>query len=90
MSFGDTLQLTCVVSSNADLPIQLTWAFQGTDTAKQKQDGVSIMKMGSKGSVLIIESLQADHSGNYTCRASNNAGTDEYTTTVVVNGMVII
>ena len=86
MSFGDTLQLTCVVSSSADLPLQLTWSFHGTDSAKLKQEGVSIMKLGAKSSVLIIESLQASHTGNYSCRASNAAGTDEYTTAVVVNG----
>lgn len=87
MSFGDTLQLTCVVSSSADLPLHLTWSFHGTDSAKQKQEGVSITKIGTKSSVLIIESLQASHTGNYSCRAQNAAGVDQYTTNVVVNGM---
>ncbi|ODN02698.1 Hemicentin-1 [Orchesella cincta] len=83
-SFGDAVQLTCLVATG-DLPLQLTWSFHGSGDSKQKQEGVSIMKIGTKSSLLIIESLQATHNGQYTCRASNNAGTDEYTATVVVN-----
>lgn len=85
LSFGDAVQLTCLVASG-DLPVQLTWSFHGSED-KKKREGVSIMKLGSKSSVLIIESLQAHHSGNYSCRASNGAGNDEYTTSIVVNGI---
>lgn len=69
--------------------MQLTWSFHGSEKAAGEKQGVSIMKLGSKSSVLIIESLQAHHSGNYSCRATNAAGTDEHTTSIVVNGTTL-
>lgn len=87
-NFGDAVQLTCLVATG-DPPLQLTWSFHGAaDSSKKNQEGVSFMKVGTKSSLLIIESLQAHHSGNYTCSAKNSAGTDEYTTSIVVNGII--
>jgi hypothetical protein len=45
------------------------------------------MKLGTKSSVLMIESVTSAHAGRYVCRASNEAGSDEYETTLVVNGI---
>jgi len=85
LNAGESLQLQCSLASG-DVPIQITWSFHGSDTATTTQEGVSIMKLGSKSSVLMVDSLKSSHSGNYTCRASNSAGTDEYSATLVVNG----
>lgn len=37
--------------------------------------------------VLAIESVTADHAGNYTCIAENWAGKAEYTAPLIVNGV---
>lgn len=46
------------------------------------------MKLGPRSSVLMIDYVKATHAGSYSCSASNLAGTDEYTTVLVVNGTV--
>lgn len=38
--------------------------------------------------MLTIASVSADHSGNYTCTATNHAGSVSYTTPLVINGIV--
>jgi len=83
-------QLQCIVAEGQG-PIQITWSFHGTaDAAKTTQEGVNIMKLGGKSSVLMIDSVSASHAGNYTCRASNDAGIDEFTTSLIVNGGELI
>jgi len=78
-------ELQCIIAFGQP-PVQITWSFHGTDSAKTTQEGVSIMKLGAKSSVLMIEAVKASHAGNYTCSASNDAGTVEFTTSLVVNG----
>lgn len=85
MRSGDTAQVQCIVVGDSP---QITWTFQGHDANKTNREGVSIMKIGQKSSILSIEPVTASHAGNYSCRASNNAGIDEYTATLIVNGIV--
>jgi hypothetical protein len=90
MSEGDTAQLNCIITVG-QLPVQITWTFHGAaDSAKVTQEGVTTMKLGAKSSVLMIDSVKASHAGNYSCKASNEAGNSEHTTSLVVNGRSII
>lgn len=85
---GHNVQLNCIISVGQP-PIQITWSFHqnnGAQNSGKNQEGVNIVKLGPKSSVLMIDSVKAHHAGNYVCRASNDAGTDEYSTTLVVNG----
>lgn len=50
--------------------------------------GIQISKMGSRSSVLTIDSVQGQHAGNYTCYGKNAAGVSNYTTTLIVNGIL--
>lgn len=52
--------------------------------------GIIISKMGSRSSVLTIESVQGSHAGNYTCYGKNAAGISNYFAQLVVNGSVDI
>ena len=83
---GNPVQMQCLVFEG-DTPLQITWAFHGADTSPKSQSGVSTMKLGQKSSVLIIDAVTSEHSGNYTCTARNHAGVANYTTEVVVNGV---
>jgi len=49
-----------------DTPIKISWTFQGYGSSLNTQKGVEISKTSSRSSLLSIESLSAENSGNYT------------------------
>lgn len=83
MNNGDSVQLTCHVSKG-DRPLTITWSFHGEELSSHL--GIETAKWGDRSSILTITSAMAAHSGNYTCTASNQAGTTNYTTSIHVNG----
>lgn len=85
MNAGTSAQIQCFVSEG-DAPVQLSWTFHGNDVATRSQSGVSTMKVGQKSSVLMIEAVTSEHTGNYTCTARNAAGVANYTAELIVNG----
>jgi hypothetical protein len=91
-SFGDTaldagasVQVSCIVSFG-DLPLTISWSFYGVDSSKTTQTDVTTMKFGSRSSLLMIENINYEHNGQYTCTAKNSAGSVNYTTELIVNG----
>ncbi|KAK3923290.1 Titin [Frankliniella fusca] len=81
---GDTAAVQCTVVKG-DAPIKIEWLFNGEPVVPGRR-GTEVTKTGQKISALSVESVQAEHSGEYTCRASNKAGTD--TQTVLLNVQV--
>ena len=47
---------------------------------------LSTTMLGKRTSMLTIASVSYRHSGTYTCRASNPAGSSDYSSDLVVNG----
>lgn len=86
MFAGQATQVTCMVSEG-DIPLDISWLFQGFDLITSR--GLSVMKVGSKASVLIIDPAHSTHSGNYTCIVENPAGIAEYTTQLDIHGIEI-
>lgn len=82
---GDYFSVTCSIISG-DLPLKIFWE-HNAHRLESSSWGVSIAKTGSRSSVLTIESIKAEHAGNYTCLAANNAGATNVTTNLVVNGL---
>lgn len=87
-SFGDheytlgmSAQINCIVIEG-DLPVDLSWTFHGPSS----KAGIETMKIGSRSSVLNIDSVSGDHAGNYTCIARNAAAVRNYTATLSVYG----
>ncbi|XP_052122076.1 cell adhesion molecule Dscam2-like [Frankliniella occidentalis] len=80
---GDSAQLTCHISKG-DRPLRVSWTFQGRQVGPE--DGVEVLAVNEKTSILTITSASAAHSGNYTCRAQNAAGVTEHSAPVHVNG----
>ncbi|KAK6620957.1 hypothetical protein RUM43_011256 [Polyplax serrata] len=80
---GQATQVTCLISEG-DLPLFIDWTFQESEVASL--NGVTSTNLGKRMSVLLIEQAQYEHTGNYTCRASNSAGVSNYTATLYVNG----
>ena len=80
---GAFAQVTCVVS-HGDMPIQITWSLKG----KELNSGPSITTtmLGQRMSMLVISSVDYSHVGEYTCRATNPAGSVTHSTELNVNG----
>lgn len=84
---GDIIQLNCLVSKG-DRPIKISWLL---DEEPLKEDlGVSKTQIGDRTSLLMISPVLGSHAGNYTCMASNAAGSVNHTVTVRVNGIFLV
>lgn len=84
LHLGDYFQLTCAVV-HGDFPYNITWYFN--DEPITYFDGVSILMHGKRSSSLNIESVSAQHSGNYSCKGSNRAGQASITSTLSIRGL---
>ena len=73
----------CVVS-HGDEPITISWSLKGDIVSSSPS--LSTTMLGSRTSVLMLSSVDYIHSGEYTCRASNRAGSVTYSTELTVNG----
>uniref|UniRef100_A0A1A9V521 Ig-like domain-containing protein n=1 Tax=Glossina austeni TaxID=7395 RepID=A0A1A9V521_GLOAU len=82
VNFEETVSVTCIISSG-DQPIDIEWLFN--DYGVSSYSGVTVLKNSKRTSVLTIDSVQARHAGNYTCKARNLAAAVNYTAELVVN-----
>ena len=80
---GEFAQLTCVVKKG-DKPLSITWSLKG-DTVSSDPTLTTTM-LGTQASILVISSVDYQHSGVYTCRAENTAGIAVYSAELKVNG----
>ena len=74
---GEFVQLICIVSKG-DEPLRLTWSLKGLTTTA----------LGTRTSMLTINSVGYRHSGTYTCRAANDAGATTQSAELKVNGTI--
>lgn len=87
MNVGDTGSLTCTILKG-DIPLYINWLHD--DRIVGNAFGISTVLLGKRISTLTIDAIQAEHSGKYTCIASNLAGSDKYTVHLAVNGIDVI
>ena len=80
---GEFVQLTCSVKKG-DEPMTVTWSMKGDIVSSEPE--ITTTMIGSRTSILIINSVGYRHSGEYTCTARNNAGSDFHSTSLLVNG----
>ncbi|XP_045126205.1 Down syndrome cell adhesion molecule-like protein Dscam2 isoform X43 [Portunus trituberculatus] len=78
---GDFVQVSCILQKG-DHPVNFTWVFNGI--VLQSGDGIHMDFIG-KSSILTIDPVRGVHQGNYTCIASNPAGEEQISATLVVN-----
>lgn len=83
MHEGQFAQVGCSVSEG-DLPLEIQWTLNGRGIDYYSEIGVSTI--GKRTSILVIESVTYTHAGNYTCKATNQAGESSYTAQLQVNG----
>ena len=70
--------------TDGDPPVTIKWLHNGHEVPSAL--GVNVVKLGELSTVLSISSVSEKHAGNYTCTATNVAGVDSYSSTLVVNG----
>ena len=80
---GEFAQLTCVVSKG-DMPITITWSLKGQDL--NSGPSITTTMVGTRTSMLIISDVDYTHIGEYTCRATNPAGSVTHAAKLNVNG----
>ena len=75
--------MTCVIT-RGDKPLSITWSLKGDIVSSD--DTMTTSMLGTQASILVITSVDYQHSGVYTCRAQNPAGTSTHSATLKVNG----
>lgn len=80
---GERASLTCSVTKG-DLPLTIAWLKDGRPLDASQR--MSITQVDQFNSILLIESLSPDHSGNYSCVARNLAAEVSRTQQLMVNG----
>lgn len=80
---GQSVQVACLVNEG-DLPIEITWTFNGGHSLEDL--GILTSKVGKKSSLLSIDSIDSVHSGVYSCYAENRAGKVQLSSVLNVNG----
>ncbi|XP_076065820.1 cell adhesion molecule Dscam1-like isoform X6 [Oratosquilla oratoria] len=78
---GKLLQISCLVT-DGDEPITLQW-FKDHLPLRSTSDTV-VSHLTSKVSNLLLPSVTSTHTGTYSCRASNAAGSSEHSATLRV------
>lgn len=81
---GDYFTLQCSII-HGDLPIAIYWQFNNRTIAESDRD-IVLSNMGSRSSVLTIESVRDQHAGNFTCFGKNAAGISNHSVALIVNG----
>ncbi|XP_057660488.1 cell adhesion molecule Dscam2 isoform X10 [Diorhabda carinulata] len=78
---GDTIQVPCT-ASKGDVPMIFLWLYNNNPISKSK--GIRVTTLGKRSSSLIIDSVEGNLAGNYTCLISNEAGNSSYTAELLV------
>ncbi|XP_059225639.1 cell adhesion molecule Dscam2 isoform X2 [Stomoxys calcitrans] len=84
---GDFVELFCQVQKG-DRPIKINWSFEHPAEYTNYNSQQLIMRtnrVSSKSSILSIPRATPEHTGTYTCTASNAAGFTSYSTNLTVN-----
>lgn len=72
--------------AHGDFPIKIEWFLNDKPIAHYDNE-ILIATLGKRVSALTIESVDAKHVGNYSCMASNKAGTVNFTAQLIINGI---
>ena len=80
---GDFGQLVCTVV-RGDEPLTFTWSLQGDVVSSEP--GLMTSQLGTRTSILMINTVGHRHIGKYTCNVSNVAGSVSATAELKVNG----
>ncbi|XP_057326095.1 cell adhesion molecule Dscam2 isoform X34 [Microplitis mediator] len=80
---GDLASIQCAVSKG-DFPLEITWMFKGRPIGPDRSD-IIVSNSGKRVKQLTIDAVAARHAGEYTCVASNAAGSSSHSAILDVN-----
>ena len=83
MDEGSFAQIGCSITKG-DEPLKISWHLHGDVVSSEP--GITTTMIGTRTSLLLINSVGYRHSGVYTCRASNPAGSTTHAAELKVNG----
>lgn len=81
---GDPASLNCLVHKG-DLPLKIIWLHNNKTV--ENEFGIMTFLNGKRASSLTIESVGAEHMGEFSCLAQNIAGFDRHSAILNVNGI---
>lgn len=87
VNVDDAFELFCQISKG-DRPVSIKWTFK-TFNGIDNGAPLTSKRLSDKASMLSILAASANYTGNYTCTATNRAGSVSHTTTITVNGIVM-
>ncbi|XP_065091070.1 cell adhesion molecule Dscam2 isoform X2 [Ochlerotatus camptorhynchus] len=82
LNVGDRASLTCSVIKG-DIPLTINWRKDGRPVDQNHR--MSVTQVDQYNSILVIENLSADHTGNYSCVVRNTASETEGSQALLVN-----
>lgn len=77
------MSVYCTISGG-DLPVSVIWTLNRHPLSPDHN--VLIERRGQRIHSLMIDAIEAKHTGTYTCMAANSAGRAEHSANLVVNG----
>lgn len=78
------VSIFCTIAKG-DFPLEIHWTLEGHNV--EKVPGISVMRTNKRISQLSIDSVQAEHAGEYVCFAKNPVGIVSLSTVLHVNGI---
>ncbi|XP_023168187.2 Down syndrome cell adhesion molecule-like protein Dscam2 isoform X2 [Drosophila hydei] len=82
LNMGDRASLTCSVVKG-DLPLTINWRKDGRPIDPTQH--MSVKQVDQYNSILVIDNLGSDHTGNYSCVVRNSAAEVENSQALLVN-----
>lgn len=73
--------ITCQITEG-DLPFKFEWEKNDQPILDMKQ----IRRVDEYASLLVIDNISTEDTGNYSCSAENVAGVESFTVPLIVNG----
>ena len=83
MDEGTYVQIICTVIKG-DEPLSISWSLHGDVISSDPSIITTVL--GTRSSILTISQVGYRHSGDYSCRVTNPAGSSVHSATLRVNG----
>ena len=85
---GTKFKLFCYIE-DGDKPVKYIWHHNGQQILSSQTSRIITEDLNEE-SILMIQKVQLEDSGNYSCQAQNHAGIDAQSTILIVKGLIFL